>query len=124
MVQATSAFEGVLREYGWYDGKRTPASRSSVVELSRLALERGQDSVARAWAQALREVVLVDSIAEVRSADLGEGDLLEARAWRGLQRPDSARRYARAALAALTVGAGPASPLTAEATALLDSLGR
>jgi len=31
-----------------------------------------------------------------------------------LQQPDSARHYAGAALAALTVGAGNASPLTAE----------
>ena len=40
----------------------------------------------------------------------------------GLQQPDSARHYAGAALAALTVGAGNASPLTAKAQTLVDSL--
>ncbi|HET7424227.1 MAG TPA: hypothetical protein VFJ92_11720 [Gemmatimonadales bacterium] len=39
-----------------------------------------------------------------------------------MQQPDSARHYAGAALAALTVGAGNASPLTAEAQTLVDSL--
>jgi len=39
-----------------------------------------------------------------------------------LQQPDSARHYAGAALAALTVGAGNASPLTAKAQTLVDSL--
>jgi serine/threonine-protein kinase len=120
--QAALEFKGVLREHGWYDGKRTPAPRAALVELARIALEEGEDSTALAWARAIREVVPADSIAELRSADLGESNLLQARALRSLDQPDTARAYARAALAAITVGAGSTSPLTAEARALVDSL--
>jgi tetratricopeptide (TPR) repeat protein len=121
-ARAVEAFEGVLREYGWYDGKRSPAARSALVELARIALEQERDSLALTWVRAIREVVTTDSIAELRSADLGEANLLRARALLGLQQSDSARHYAGAALAALTVGAGDASPLTAEARTLVDSL--
>jgi hypothetical protein len=97
--------------------------RPALGELSRIDLLRGDPAAALVHARAIREVVTVDSIAELRSADLGEADLLEARAYAALAAPDSARQYARAALAALTVGAGESSPLTREAKAVADSLG-
>jgi hypothetical protein len=123
LPQAEDGLIALLRQYGWFDGKRTPAMRAPLVELAQLELQRGNDTAALAHARAIREVVTVDSIAELRSADLGEADLLEARAYAALATPDSARRYAKAALAALRIGAGEESPTTREAKALADSLG-
>ncbi len=124
LARATEGFEAVLRRDGWFDGKRSPASRPVLGALARIALRQGKAASALAYASGLREIVTVDSIAELRSADVGESELLEARAYVALAAPDSARRYARAALDALTVGAGPESPLTGEARALADSLER
>jgi hypothetical protein len=95
-----------------------------LIELARTDLQRGNGAAALAHARAIREVVTVDSIAELRSADLGEGHLLEARAFAILGAPDSARRHAAAALAALMVGAGELSSVTREAQALVDSMAR
>ncbi len=123
LPRAADGLTAVLRQYGWFDGKRTPAMRPSLIELARIDLQRGDAAAALTHARAVREVVTVDSIAELRSADLGEADLLEARAYAAMAKPDSARRYARAALGALMVGAGEQSPVTREAKALADSLG-
>jgi serine/threonine-protein kinase len=122
--RAQAGLETMLQMYGWFEGKRTPAVRPALVELGRIAVERGQDSLALTRARALREVVVIDSMAEGRSSDIGELNLLKARAYLGLAARDSARKYARAALAALTIGAGDDSPLTAEARAVVDSLER
>jgi eukaryotic-like serine/threonine-protein kinase len=124
LARATEGFEAVLRGDGWFDGKRSPASRPVLGALARIALRQGKAASALAYARGLREIVTVDSIAELRSADVGESELLEARAYVALAAPDSARHYARGALGALTVGAGPESPLTGEAKALADSLDR
>jgi serine/threonine-protein kinase len=123
LARAADGYTAMLRQYGWFDGKRTPALRPALIELARTDLQRGDGAAALAHARAIREVVTADSIAELRSADLGEAHLLEARAYLALAQPDSARRWARAALGALMVGAGEQSPVTREAKALVDSLG-
>jgi tetratricopeptide (TPR) repeat protein len=124
LARATAGFESVLRRDGWFDGKRTPASRPVLGALARIALSQGNATGALAYARGLREVLTVDSIAERRSAEVGESDLLEAQAYAALAASDSAQRYASAALGALTAGAGSESPLTEEARALADSLDR
>jgi serine/threonine-protein kinase len=123
LPRAANGLTAMLRQYGWFDGNRSPAMRPTLIELSRIDLQRGDAAAALAHARAVREVVTADSIAELRSADVGEADLLEARAFAALALPDSARRYARAALMALMVGAGQQSPITGEAKTLADSLG-
>ncbi|HET8649771.1 MAG TPA: protein kinase [Gemmatimonadales bacterium] len=119
---AVREFTAVLQEDGFFSGRRTPASRPPLVTLAEIALSRGQAAEALASVQQLRELELSDSLVEFRSADRGQANLLAARAFAAQGVPDSARHYVRAAVTALAIGAGPASPLTLQATALADSL--
>jgi hypothetical protein len=120
-ARAMRTLESVLRQDGFFDGKRTPASRAPLLELTRAALER-EPARALEHARVLRTLALTDSLAALRSADVGEADLLAARAHARLGAADSARRHAQSALTALTVGAGAGHRLTLQARALLDSL--
>jgi hypothetical protein len=121
-LRAASGFERVLRLDGFFEGHPTRRSRSPLLDLARITLERGHYAEARDFALALRRLGLVDSLAAVRSADVGQADLLAARAYRGLGRTDSAVASARAAVAALTAGLGAQSPAAREATGVLDSV--
>ncbi|HUF35633.1 MAG TPA: hypothetical protein VMN37_06765, partial [Gemmatimonadales bacterium] len=121
--RAIRDFDGVLREDGWHDGRRSLHSRAPLVDLAWIVLP-ADPARALAYARGLREVALVDSLAEVRSMDVGEADLLAAHAHAALGFPDSALRYAGAAVTALAVGAGPAHRLTLKAGAFRDSLQR
>jgi hypothetical protein len=105
-------------------GTRTRRSRAPLVDLTCIVLGQGRPAEALALARSLRDIDLVDSLAATRTADVGLADLFLARAYVGLGRQDSALTYAPAALAALTAGAGPASPATRDASLLLASLAR
>jgi serine/threonine protein kinase/tetratricopeptide (TPR) repeat protein len=120
--RAAADFESVLRLDGYFEGRRTRFSRAPLLDLARIALGRGQPAEALAFARSLRQISMVDSLAAVRSADVGQADLLAARAFVGMGRPDSATAYAQTALVALTAGAGPANPATHDASELLASL--
>ena len=120
-ARAIRTLESVLRQDGFFDGKRTPFSRAPLLELTRAALER-EPARALEHAHVLRSLALTDSLAALRSADVGEADLLAARAHLKLGAADSARRHAHAALTALMVGAGAGHRTTLQAKALLDSL--
>jgi eukaryotic-like serine/threonine-protein kinase len=120
--RAGATFERVLRQDGYFDGTRTRRSRAPLVDLTRIVLGQGRPAEALDLARSLRDMDLVDSLAATRSADVGLADLFIARAYLGLGRQDSALTYARAALTALTAGAGPGSPATQDASVLLASL--
>jgi tetratricopeptide (TPR) repeat protein len=122
--QAASDFQAVLRRDGYFDGRRTRQSRAPLLDLTRITLGRGRWLEALGLARSLRDIDTIDSLAAVRSADVGLANLLIAQAFSGLGREDSALAYARAALTALSAGAGPASPASREASALLASLDR
>jgi tetratricopeptide (TPR) repeat protein len=122
--RASRGFEQVLRYDGFFDGDRTRRSRAPLLDLTRIALGQGSAGTALELALALRRLDLVDSLAAVRSADVGQADLLVARAYHALGRPDSALAYARAGATALTAGLGAASPPAREAVGLLASLAR
>jgi serine/threonine protein kinase len=123
-ARAASTFEQVLRQDGYFTGKRRRTSRAPLINLTHIALGRGRPGEALTFARALREMGMLDSLAAFRSADVGEADLLAAYAHAAEGRADSAKAYAQSALAALSVGAGPAHALTQETAALLDSLAR
>jgi tetratricopeptide (TPR) repeat protein len=120
---AVRLFDAVLREDGYYS-QPTPRSRAPLLELARIRLARGEPAQGLEYARVLHRLGLTDSIAQFQSADVGEADLLAARAFAALGSADSAAWYARAAVAALTVGAGATNPLTLQAEALADSLAR
>jgi serine/threonine-protein kinase len=120
-ARGTRTLESVLRHDGFFDGKQTPVSRAPLLELTRAALARAPDR-ALEHARVLRRLALTDSLAAIRSADVGEADLLAARAHARLGAADSARHYAKSAITALTVGAGVEHPMTTQARALLDSV--
>ena len=123
-ASASRLFEAVLREDGYYSGPPTVRSRAPLLELARIRLAQSAPAEALGYARALRTLGLTDSIAQFQSADVGEADLLAARAFSALSMGDSAAVYARAAATALPVGAGTTNPLTLQARALADSLAR
>jgi hypothetical protein len=113
-----------LRANGYYEGKRRTRLRPAVLLVARTALALGQPDTALAYARAVVANTPVDSLATARSAWIGEARLLEARALLATGDTTAARPVAAAAATALSVGGGPAEPLTLEARALLDSLSR
>jgi serine/threonine-protein kinase len=123
-TRAARTFESVMREDGYFDGKRTPVSRSPLRELTWISLARRAPEQALDYARALRAMSLLDSLAEFQSADVGEANLLAAWAHAALGAADSASHYATAAVRALSVGAGPSDRLTLEAKGMVDSLSR
>ena len=123
-ARAARTFESVIREDGYFDGKRTPVSRSPLRDLTRIVLARRDARQALDYARALRTMSLTDSLAEFQSADVGEADLLVAWAHTALGAADSASHYANAAVRALSVGAGANDRLTLQAKAMADSLAR
>lgn len=123
-LRAAAGFQQVLRDDGFFDGDRTRRSRAPLLELARLTLGRGRYAEALDLALALRELDMVDSLAATRSADVGQANMLAARAYQGLGRRDSAIAYARAGVTAVTAGLGAGSPAAREAVALLRALTR
>jgi serine/threonine-protein kinase len=123
-ARAVADFERVLRLDGYYEGRRTRKSRAPLLDLTRITLAQGRWAEALQRAYALRQIDLVDSLAATRSADVGQADLLIARAYAGVGSVDSAALYAKAALTALTAGAGASNSGTSDAATLLASLGR
>jgi serine/threonine protein kinase len=121
-LRAASGFEAVLRLDGFFDGTRTRRSRSPLLDLTRITLAQGRAAEGLELALALRKLDLVDSLAAMRSADVGLSDVLAAQAYLRLGRRDSAMAYARAGVTALTFGLGASDPATLEAAGLLASL--
>jgi serine/threonine-protein kinase len=121
-AQAATAFRKVLQLDGFFEGIRRRNSRAPLLDLTRITLGRGGAREALELALALRRLDLVDSLAAVRSADVGQADLLVAQAYLALGRRDSALAYARGAATALATELGASSTLAREAADLLASL--
>ncbi len=121
-AQAATAFRKVLQLDGFFEGIRRRNSRAPLLDLTRITLGRGGAREALELALALRRLDLVDSLAAVRRADVGQADLLVAQAYLALGRRDSALAYARGAATALATGLGASSTLAREAADLLASL--
>jgi len=105
----------------------TPTSkgRAFVAPLAAAAaalIAAGADSNAADYAAAIVRIGSVDSLAQTRSATVGRGLLLGARAAAGARDTAQARAMVDRALPPLGFGLGLAHPLYVQATALRDSL--
>ena len=118
-VAASAGFTASLHANGYFKGKLTRRLRTVVLLATECALALGRPDEALALARGAHAVAAVDSLAETRSARVGEAVLLEGRAL--LAQGDSAAGHAAIAraLVALRFGAGPDDPRTRSAEALL-----
>ena len=119
---AQTSFLLALHGNGYFEGKLRTRLRPVVLLVGQTALDLGQPAIALEYARAVAASAAIDSLAETRSAWVGQARLLEARALFATGDTVAARRAASAAARALTVGADAGHPLTLEAHALLRSL--
>ncbi|MBA2459192.1 MAG: hypothetical protein H0V43_09605, partial [Gemmatimonadales bacterium] len=121
---AKTHFVAALRSNGWFEGKRRKRLRPVALLAARSALAVGDVEEALALAREAHAVAALDSLAEIRSAYVGEARLVEGRAL--LARGDTMEGDAAIAraLTALRHGAGSEHPLTREAEALAAELRR
>jgi tetratricopeptide (TPR) repeat protein len=121
-AKAHALIESTLRTYGYFDGKRSHVLHSTLLLAAQTALAMRHPDSALAFARDARITAADDSIAEVRSARVGEARLLESRAELALRDTVAARADAERAVTALRAGAGAEHPRTREAVAYLRSL--
>ncbi len=119
---AGTAFGRMLRDNGFFEGKRQRLQRPVALLAGEAALASGRFDDAIAHARKALEIAAVDSLSRWRSAYVGDARHLEGRAL--LRRGDTtaARPAIAAAVAALTAGAGIDHPNTVAATRLLASI--
>jgi tetratricopeptide (TPR) repeat protein len=123
-ASARRLFLAGLRANGYYEGKDPMLLESAVFGLARCHLALGQPTEALKLARAARDTASVDSLAEFRSARVGEARLIEAHALLASGDSAGARDSAERAAVALVTGAGEQHPLTREAQALAAALRR
>jgi tetratricopeptide (TPR) repeat protein len=115
---AKAAFLAALRTNGYFEGKRTKLLRPVVLLVAECAIALGQPQEALALAREARAIAAVDSLADSRSAGIGEARLIEARALLAGGDSAAARTAAAGALVALRFGASAEHPRTRRAEAL------
>jgi serine/threonine-protein kinase len=110
----------MLRANGYFDGGRRQVMRAALI----LAAETSPPDSALGFARAALRLAALDSLAETRSAYVGEARLVEGRALLAAGDTDAARASLGRAITALSAGAGGDHPRTREARALFASLQR
>jgi serine/threonine-protein kinase len=123
---AAAAFGQVsdaLRARKYYDGARKTTFRAALILASESALAAGEPDSALRLAGDARTIATLDSLADVRSAYVGEARLAEARAFVAKGDSASGRVALDRALVALRGGAGAGHPLAHEAAALRARIG-
>jgi hypothetical protein len=123
-AQAYARATDALRGRGYFEGKRKPVFRAALLLASEAALGSHLPDSALHLARDARSIAALDSLAESRSAFVGEARLAEGRAL--LARGDTAAAQAtlERASVALRAGAGAAHPLARETESLLSALRR
>jgi eukaryotic-like serine/threonine-protein kinase len=111
-----------LRSAGYFAGKHRAVFRSALILAAEAALASGKPADALHFARDARQLATRDSLAETRSAYVGEARLVEARALLASSDTGAARATLGQAVVGLRTGAGDGHPRTREATALLASL--
>lgn len=119
---ALTELEDSLRLLSRPGGAPRPTLALPLVVAAEWRLAHGDAQGADSLAAAGIAAAAIDTLALSRSAWAGRGELVRARARRALHDTAGARTLARRALTALTNGAGPDSPWTLQARALVDSL--
>ena len=112
----------MLRSNGYFNGTRRKTFHTALILAAETALALGHSTEARGYAHAARVKATLDSLAETRSAYVGEAGLIEARAM--LVSGDTSRARAELArsVVALRNGAGGEHPRTREAEELMGTL--
>jgi eukaryotic-like serine/threonine-protein kinase len=122
-ADAHANFIGALRSNGYYDGKQRKRLRPVVILAAETALALGLPDSALGLAREAHAIAAVDSLAETRSATVGEARFLEGRALAASGDTTGARVALTAAIRALRHGAGEEHPRTRQAEAALQALG-
>ncbi len=119
---ARTEVEDVLRDQGYFDGKRRRIYHAALVLAAEAALGVHQPAVALRYARDARDVSALDSATVPRDAFVGEAQLVEARALLATGDTTSARQALDSAVAELRAGAGVAQARCVEAARLLAVL--
>lgn len=119
---ARTAVEDVLREQGYFDGKRRRVYHAALMLAAEAALGVHEPAAALRYARDARDVSALDSATVPRDAFVGEAQVVEARALLATGDTASARRALDSAVAELRAGAGDAQARSVEAARLLASL--
>ncbi len=121
-VAAYKALKDALEGNGYAPDQHRKRLRPAVIQTAEAALALGKADEALSLARDARATATLDSLAETRSAFVGEARLLEGRALLAKGDTAGARTALQAAVVALKFGAGPSHPRTSEALDLLASL--
>jgi serine/threonine-protein kinase len=119
---ARTDVEAVLREQGYFDGKRRRVYGAALVLASDAALGSRQPAAALRYARDARDVSSLDSATVATDAYVGEARLAEARALLATGDTASAKAALDSAVAELRAGAGTRHAITADAARLRASL--
>jgi len=122
---AAAAYEDVtrvLRSHKYFDGARRMTFREALLLASQAALALHRPDEALRLARDARTIATLDSLADSRSALVGEARLAEGRALLASGDTTAARATLDRAVAALTTGAGSGHPAVREAEALLAKI--
>ena len=121
-AKANDFVQKTLTTYGYYKGKRNSILHSTLMLAAQTALALHHPDSALVFARDARKTATRDSLTETRSARVGDARLMEAQAEFAQGNTAAARADAQRALVALRSGAGPNSPRTRAAEAVLARL--
>jgi serine/threonine-protein kinase len=116
---AYERFSQALKSNGYFEGKRKRRLRPVVILAAETGLVLGRVDEALGLARDAEATAMVDSLAETRSAYVGEARVIEGRALLAKRDTSGARAALEKALPALRLGAGAEHPRTREAEMLL-----
>ena len=115
-------FMEALHTNGYFEGKRKGRLRQVVIMAGETALQLGSADSAITFARQAHDIAAVDSLTELRSARVGEANLLGGRALLATGDTAGARIALRNARVALQHGAGEDFPRTQQAETVLQAL--
>jgi eukaryotic-like serine/threonine-protein kinase len=119
---ARTDVEDVLRDQGYFDGKRRRVFHAALVLAAEAALSLHEPTAALRYARDARDVSALDSATVPRDAFVGEAQVVEARALLATGDTVSARQALDSAVTELRAGAGNAEARSVEAARLLAAL--
>jgi hypothetical protein len=114
----------VLRSNGYFNGTRRKIFRAALITAAETGLALGHPAEALGYVRDVHAKAAVDSLAETRSAYVGEARLIEARALLASGDTSKARASIALSVIALRNGAGAAHPRTREAELVSAALQR
>ena len=123
-AKAHATIVQLLQSKGYFGGTRRKTFRSALILAAETALTLHHPAEALAYARDVRTKASMDSLAETRSAYVGEARLIEAHAMLAAGDSSGARESLARSVVALRNGAGVNHPRTHEAEMLLAAVTR